>query len=67
MPWYSFAVLKQDGTSTDAGSTLLPDGQAAHHYGTLLIDELKRRGGYGLGLRLIVKNDAGDVSHNIPF
>jgi len=55
VPWYSFAVLKQDGTSTDAGSTLLPDGQAAHHYGTLLIDELKRRGGYGLGLRLIVK------------
>jgi hypothetical protein len=67
VPWYSFAVLRQDGTSTDAGSTILPDGQAAHHYGTLIIRELKNRGKCGPGLRLVVKSDSGEVSHDIPF
>jgi hypothetical protein len=68
VPWYFFAVLKPDGQLSDAGSTNLPDGQAARQYGTLIVGDLKRRGDYpGPGLKLLVKDDSGDVIHVIPF
>jgi hypothetical protein len=68
VPWYSFTVLGPDGAAKDAGSTNLPDSDAARHYGQLIIRELKQReGNHDPKTNLVIKNDTGEVSHIIPF
>lgn len=49
-------------------TTRLSDDDQARHYAKLLIRELKDRADHrDLGLRLIVRNDHGDLIHDIPF
>jgi hypothetical protein len=68
VPWYSFTVLGPDGTSKDAGATNLLDDDAARHYGQLIVRELKQRdGNYDPKTSLLIRNNAGEVSHMIPF
>jgi hypothetical protein len=68
VPWYSFTVLGPDGASKDAGATNLPDDDAARHYGHLIVRELKQRdGAYEPKTNLVIRNNAGEVSHRIPF
>jgi hypothetical protein len=68
VPWYSFTVLEPDGGSKDAGATNLPDDDAARHYGLLIVRELKQRdGNYDPKANLVIRNNAGEVSHMIPF
>jgi hypothetical protein len=60
--------LAPDGASKDAGSTNLPDDDAARHYGHLIIRELKQREGrHNPNLKLVVRNGNDNVSHVIPF
>jgi hypothetical protein len=40
MPWYLFSVFSPDGSSREAGSTNLPDDDAARRYGHLIVREL---------------------------
>ena len=68
MPWYSFTVLAPDGAPKDAGATNLPDDDAARHYGQLIVRELKQRdGNHDPKTNLVIRNNAGEVSHIIPF
>jgi hypothetical protein len=64
MPWYLFSVLSPDGSSREAGSTNLPDDDAARRYGHLIVRELRRRGHHDSKMKLVVRNGKGDT---IPF
>ena len=67
-PWYSFATLGPDSRSEDAGITSLSNDVQARHYAQLLVRELRSRPGYRVpGLRLIVRNDKGEIIHDLPF
>jgi hypothetical protein len=64
MSWYSFFVSSPDGSSQMAGSTNLPDDDAARRYGHLIVRELRQRGHYDPKTKLVVRNGSGDT---IPF
>jgi hypothetical protein len=68
MSWYSFMALWPDGTLGDAGSTRLSDDDQARRYAKLLVGEYKTRPGYGdPGLRMIVRNNVGEIVDEVPF
>lgn len=46
MAWYSFFARWPDGRSYDAGSTNLPNDDAARQYARLIIRDLKQRPGF---------------------
>ena len=52
----------------DTFGTTLPDDKAAFAYAERVLGELKEAGGYdGPGLKMVVKNSAGDVVRTIQF
>jgi hypothetical protein len=66
--WYFFVVQWADGRSTDVGTTVLPDHNAAHRYARLMIRELKQRPDYrDPDLKMVVKDSDGEVIHVIPL
>jgi len=68
MVWYAFAAEWRDGRSDTIGVSNLADATAAQRHARLIIRELKElRGYHEPGLRMIVKEDDGDVIAVIPF
>lgn len=68
MPWYHFAIMGPDGGDREAaGSTHLPDDEAARRYALILIQELKRRGRTDRNSQLIVENGTSEVKFAIEF
>jgi hypothetical protein len=66
--WYEFAVLKPDGQVNVIGTTNLTNDDEARRYGRLVVRELtQREGNYDPQSELIIRNDAGEVVHEIPF
>ena len=65
---YFFVIQWQDRQHDDRHGTLLPSGAAAVEYAHRIIRELKEAGGFDdPDLKMIIKNEVGDIIHVIPF
>lgn len=65
---YFFVIQWPDRQYDDRRGTLFSSGIAAVEYAQRIIRELKETGGYDdPDLKMIIKNEVGDIIHVIPF